>query len=186
MEGGFRESPIRLNEGMAVVEPWNEDAIRARSQRLAKRAPDVWLAPSLPAEILAEYRNPESAVTSYTIKDHPHLRGGQTKDLFDALRREVLALDPCVNEGFLKHYVAFKAETNFVDVVPEAQTLLLVLNIKFPDISDPHGICRDITKLGRWGKGHVEVKVSAHGEIPYVIGLVRQSLEQQLGSEGDQ
>jgi len=185
MEGGFRESPIRLNEGMAAVETWNEDAIRARAQRLAKRAPDVWPAPSLPADLLEAFRNPTTDTTSYTINDHPNLRGGHPKDLFDVFRREVLALDPCVTEDFLKYYVAFKAETNFVDVVPQAQALLLILNIKFPDISDPHGICRDITKLGRWGNGDVEVKVSALSEIPYVIGLVRQSLELQLGNGGD-
>ena len=49
--------------------------------------------------------------------------------LFEALRKAILALDPCVNEEFLKLYVAYKAETNFVDVVPQAKRLLLVLNL---------------------------------------------------------
>ena len=40
------------------------------------------------------------------------------RDLFDAFRKQVLALDPVVSEEFLKLYVAYKAETNFVDVVP--------------------------------------------------------------------
>ena len=38
--------------------------------------------------------------------------------MFEAFRKAVLALDPCVSEEFLKLYVAYKAETNFVDVVP--------------------------------------------------------------------
>lgn len=185
MEGGFRESPIRLNEGMAAVDKWNEDAIRARAERLAVKAPDVWPGPRLPAEIMEAFRNPKNDATSYTIKDHPNLRGGKTKDLFDVLRREILALDPCVTESFLKHYVAFKAETNFVDVVPQAQTILLILNVKFREISDPRGICRDITNIGRWGNGDVEIKLSEYEEISYIIGLVRQSLEQQLGSDND-
>jgi predicted transport protein len=37
----------------------------------------------------------------------------------------VVALDPCVSEEFLKLYVAYKAETNFVDVVPQAKRLRL-------------------------------------------------------------
>ena len=37
--------------------------------------------------------------------------------------------------------------------------------------------------MGRWGNGDVEVPLSSLGELPYVIGLVRQSLEQRLGSE---
>jgi predicted transport protein len=47
------------------------------------------------------------------------------RDNFDAFRKEVLALDPDVTEEFMKLYVAYKAETNFVDVVPQAKRLLL-------------------------------------------------------------
>jgi predicted transport protein len=93
----------------------------------------------------------------------------------------VLALDPCVSEEFLKLYVAYKAETNFVDVVPQAKRLRLSINMRFPDVNDPKGLCRDVTGMGRWGNGDVEVGLSSLDELPYVIGLVRQSLEQQLG-----
>ncbi len=47
------------------------------------------------------------------------------REVFEAFRKEVLALDPCVTEEFLKLYVAYKAETNFVDVVPQAKRLRL-------------------------------------------------------------
>ena len=107
------------------------------------------------------------------------------RELFEAFRKEVLALDPCVTEEFLKLYVAYKAETNFVDVVPQAKRLRLSLNIQFPEISDPKGMSRDVAGLGRWGNGDVEVGLASLGELPYVIGLVRQSLEKQLGNSGD-
>jgi predicted transport protein len=43
-----------------------------------------------------------------------------------------------------------------------------------------------ITGLGRWGNGDVEIGLATIEELPYVIGLVRQALEIQLGngSEG--
>ena len=185
MAGGFRHSPIRLNEGLASVETWNEEAIRTRAQKLADKAPAVWPAPQLESDVLSAYKAPLQAGTGYTIDDHPNLRGGIARELFDAFRTEVLALDPCVTVEFLKLYVAFKAETNFVDVVPQAKSLRLSINMKFPDISDPRGICKDTSSVGRWGNGDVEVKVSTFDEISYVIGLVRQSLEQQLGNGGD-
>ena len=53
------------------------------------------------------------------------------RDLFEAFRKEVLALDPCVSEEFMKLYVAYKAETNFVDVVPQAKRLRLTINMPF-------------------------------------------------------
>ena len=69
--------------------------------------------------------------------------------MFEAFRKEVLALDPCVTEEFLKLYVAYKAETNFVDVVPQLKRLRLSLNIEFSEIHDPKGLCKDVTGLGR-------------------------------------
>jgi predicted transport protein len=94
----------------------------------------------------------------------------------------VLALDPCITEEFRKLYVAYKAETNFVDIEPQARRLRLSLNMRFSEIDDPRGMCKNITDLGRWGNGDVEVRLSRLEDLSYVIGLARQSLEQQLGS----
>jgi predicted transport protein len=107
------------------------------------------------------------------------------RELFNALRKEVLALDPVVTEEFLKLYIAYKAETNFVDVVPQAKRLRLSLNMAFHEIDDPRGICRDLSGISRWGNGDVEVGLFAVDELPYVMGLIRQSLEAQMGTQGD-
>ena len=85
----------------------------------------------------------------------------------------------------MKLYVAYKAETNFVDAVPQAKRLRLSLNMKFQDINDPKGLCKDVSGVGRWGNGDVEVGLSKMDDLPYVIGLVRQSLELQLGNGVD-
>ncbi len=85
----------------------------------------------------------------------------------------------------MKYYVAFKAETNFVDVVPQAKRLRLSLNMAFAEINDPKGRCRDITNIGRWGNGDVEVGLSSLEELPYVMGLIRQSFERQMGNVGE-
>jgi len=182
MRGGFRESPLRLNQGLAQVEIWNEDAIKARADRLAKLALEAWPAPALPEDVLERYRPKREPQAGYTIKDHPHLVSGPMAELFQALRKEVLALDPCVTEEFLKLYVAYKAETNFVDVVPQKSRLRLSLNMKFHEVHDPRGLCKDVTNLGRWGNGDVEVGMSEIEELPYVMALVRQAFEKQMGN----
>ncbi len=184
MEGGFKDSPLRVNAGLGQVEIWIEAEIKNRATRLASEAVKVWTIPVVSEEALAQYTEQSSEYSSYTIGDHPHLHTAEMKELFNALRKEILALDPCVNEEFLKLYVAYKAETNFVDIVPQAKQLRLSLNMKFPDITDPRGMCKDVSGLGRWGNGDVEVKISKRDEIPYVMGLIRQSLEQQLGNTG--
>ena len=55
--------------------------------------------------------------------------------------------------------------------------------MNFPELDDPRGICRDLTNIGRWGNGNVEVGFEHVEDLPYIIGLVRQSLERQLGED---
>lgn len=178
---GFSSSPLRLNKGLGVLSTWDEAAIQERAGRLADLAASVWAAPNLDPAILQVYR-PAAAQGGYTLADHPQLASGPMRDLFDALRAQVLALDPCVTEEVRKVYIAFKAETNFVDVIPQARRLRLTLNLKFHEIDDPRGLCKNIGGMGRWGNGEVDVGLATTNELPYVMGLVRQSLEHQMGS----
>ena len=39
-----------------------------------------------------------------------------------------------------------------------------------------------MTGVGRWGNGNSEVRLSSMEGLPYVLGLVRQALERQMGS----
>jgi len=181
MEGGFKQSPLKLNQGLGQLDDWNEDTIKARADKLADMALDVWIAPELPTDVLAAYK-PATEPSGYSIADHPHLLTGTMHEVFESFRKEVLALDPCVTEEFLKYYVAYKAETNFVDAAPQAKRLRLTLNMAFSEINDPKGFCKDVTGIVRWPNGDVEVGLSTLDELPYVIGLVRQSLELQLGN----
>lgn len=182
MKGGFAESPLRLNQTLNTLDHWNEQTIVERGEQLASKAKEVWIMPTLQQGILENYK-PKTGVSTYTIADHRHLSSGAMRELFMELRTEVLALDPCVTEEFLKLYVAYKAETNFVDVIPLAKQLRLSLNMPFPEIIDPKGLCKDVTNLGMWGNGDVEVRLSGSEELPYVMGLVRQSFERQMGND---
>ncbi len=51
----------------------------------------------------------------------------------------------------------------------------------FPDITDPDGMCKDVTNLGRWGNGDVEVGLETPEQLPYALGLVRQAFERRMG-----
>jgi uncharacterized protein with ParB-like and HNH nuclease domain/predicted transport protein len=184
-EKGLKQSPLKLNQGLGVLETWDEAAIKARAGKLADLAVSVWAAPVLPLDILNAYDPKADTAADYTIDDHPHLLTASLRPVFEAFRKAVLALDPCVSEEFLKLYVAYKAETNFVDVVPQAKRLRLSLNMRFADVNDPKGLCKDVTALGRWGNGDVKIGLTTLDELPYVIGLVRQSLELQMGNGGD-
>ena len=188
IKGGFKESPLRLNEGLGDLDKWDESAIRVRAKRLAEKATTVWKGPYLGNNTQQTYPLVSDVATNeYTVEDHRYLaEGSHTRHIFEEFRREVLAIDPCVSEEFLKQYVAYKAETNFVDVVPQATRVSLTLNMGFHELHDPKGVGRDVTGIGRWGNGDVEVILTGLEELPYVMGLVRQAYETQVGSEASQ
>lgn len=180
---GFAGSPLKLNQGLGALPKWDEAALLERADRLAKEACKVWHLPQLEADVIDAYRAADSKAKSdamYTINDHAHLVNGPTRDVFAALRQAILSLDPCVSETFLKLYVAYKAETNFVDVIPQAKRLKLSLNIPFHEIDDPKGLCKDVTGIGCWGNGDAEVTLGSLEELPYVLGLVQQAFDRQM------
>ena len=182
MKGGFKESPLRVNEGLGTINTWDENQIKVRAERLAKKAITVWPIPSLPSEVLENYRPKKQEKSIYSIEDHKYLNKGKVRSLFNAFQKEVLALSDFVTEEFLKHYIAYKAERNFVCVVPQSKRLRLFLNLQIHELNDPKGITRDMSNIGHHGPGDVEVYLNSEGEeLFYVLGLVRQALEKQIG-----
>lgn len=182
-EGGFRTSPLRLNQGLGQLQRWDLDAMRMRGETLAARALEVWPSPQLSEEQRQAYQTPRRLEAVYSLSDHPQLANAPMLAVFLALDAGIRALDPNITQEVLKLYIAYKAETNFVDIVPQAKRLRLSLNMPFPELDDPKGLAKNVTGFGRWGNGDVELGVASLEEVPYAIGLIRQSLERQLDSD---
>ncbi|QIB91200.1 DUF262 and DUF1524 domain-containing protein [Methanosarcina mazei] len=183
ISGGFKESPLKLNKGIGQLDKWDEEAIKERANSLADIALEVWKMPKLSNGVMETYR-PISVKSDYTIEDHPYIHTGAMQELFEVLRKELIALDPCVTEEFRKKYVAYKAETTFVSVISQTKRLILALNMAFSEINDPKGICRDVSKLKLSASGEIRVSLASLDELPYVMGLVRQSFDRQMGNGG--
>jgi uncharacterized protein with ParB-like and HNH nuclease domain/predicted transport protein len=180
MPGGFAESPLKLNKGLGSLKVWNSESMRNRASELSSEAVKVWPLAILKEETLDLYRPQVKEVPHYTLEDHPYLANGKNRQLFDAFQDEALALDPNVREEILKQYIAFKAETNFADVVPMASKLRIYLNMPYSEINDPRGITNDVTGAGNWGNGDVEIEIHELSQLPSIMGLVRQSFERQM------
>lgn len=184
MRGGFTESPLHLNKSLGQLETWDEKAIQSRAKRLAEKAIVVWPAPSLPEAISNAYRPKTPSVCGYTIEDYRHLESDSNmRSLFDRFRKEVLSLDSCVDEVFLKNYISYKAESNFVDLIPQARGIKITLNLPFHELQDPRELARNVSNFGHLGAGDVQITFSRLGDLPYIMGLVRQAFEKHMRDE---
>ncbi len=185
MTGGYRDSPLRLNQGIGVLPNWDEDAIKERAKRLSEIATNVWKAPFLADAVLETFKAKSLEPQSFGIADHPPLAGGTIRVLFEALRIAVAALNPAITEVFTKLYVAYKTEDTFVSVIPRSDKLKLILNMPFPELQDAHGICRDVTNIGHWSTGDIDLDFFRLSDMPYVMGLIRQAYEWKMDDGGD-
>lgn len=177
MEGGFKESALRLNAYLVKLTEWNEQHIKERAKLLAEKAEQIWTYPEITAAELAPYQVEEKPAQKYTIDSYDI--NAFTRTLFDMLDRRICNLSPDVKREFKKLYIAYKLDTNFVDIVVQKQRLRISLNMKFSEIHDPKGLCKDITGLGRWGNGDVEVFFEHTSEIDDVMELIEQSYKKQ-------
>ena len=171
--GGFRDSPLRLNKSLAQAERWNEIAIINRSKMLSEQAREIWHDYGVSQEGGEEQRG------DWTLADYRYLTG-EMMELFQQLQQRILSLDAPVSEQTTQHYIGYRLNMYFVCIVPRASRLLLYLNLSFPDINAPQGLCRDVTNIGHLGSGDVEVGISSVDELDYIMFLIQQAFERQI------
>jgi uncharacterized protein with ParB-like and HNH nuclease domain/predicted transport protein len=179
IEGGFNDSPIRLNDFLRRAELWREEEILARAKELAVKASGIWESPVLTEEQLEYYKPEVKSTATYSIDAYDYLKG-EMIELYEALKKRILNIDSSVHEEFKKLYIAYKTSTNFVDIVPQKSRLRLSLNIEFSTIIDPKGYCKDITDLGRWGNGDVEVSFENLNQLDDIMELIEQAFDKQM------
>ena len=105
MEGGFKESALRLNAYLVKLTEWNEKHIKERAKILAGKAEQIWKYPQISAGELAPYQVEEKPAQKYTIDSYDI--NAFTKTLFDMLDRRICNLSPDVNREFKKLYIAY-------------------------------------------------------------------------------
>jgi len=184
MDGGFADSPIRLNASLAKLDTWNEELILKRANELIDKSFEVWEFPDINEETLRKYAPKEEERKEYTLEDHPHLaEGEEMRPIFEELRKRILNIDSSVKEEILKLYIAYKSITNFVDIIPQKKALRLSLNIDLKDLNDPQNKCIDVSGKGKWGNGNTEIRVHSIEELDYAMDLIKQAFDNV--SEGE-
>ncbi|MCQ2845229.1 DUF262 and DUF1524 domain-containing protein [Helicobacter pylori] len=186
MEKGFKQSSLKLNQGLKNLESFGEKEIEKRANDLADWALKIWTYPKLDLETLEEYKS-KKAKKVYDLSSYKF--SSDSRELFDILREKIKAFDERITENFMKHYITYKHGTIFVSIVPLKYELNLILNMDFSELQDEIEEklkIRNVSKTGHLGVGDVEVKLETKENIPYCLGLIRQALEKQMGGRNRQ
>ncbi|WP_187879289.1 DUF262 and DUF1524 domain-containing protein [Helicobacter pylori] len=175
MENGFKQSPLKLNQGLKDLEVFGEKEILDRASGLADLALKIWVSPKTLGSDKSKKEKEVYDLNSYKFSPY-------SRELFDILREGIKNLDERITENFMKAYIAYKFKTNFVDIIVQKNDLKLYLNMKFHELQDEKNLANDRTnKKHHNGNGDVEIKLESKENIPYCLGLVKQALEKQRG-----
>ncbi|MCQ2695694.1 DUF262 and DUF1524 domain-containing protein [Helicobacter pylori] len=187
MKNGFKQSPLKLNQGLKNLESFGEKEIEKRANDLADWALKIWTYPKLNLETLEEYKSKKEKkvydLSSYKFSPH-------SRELFDILRKEIKAFDERITEKFNQQYIAYKfCKISFVDIVVQEKGLKLYLKMNLNELQDEIKEklkIRDVSNIGRPCVGNMEVELETKENIPYCLGLIRQALEKQMGGKNRQ
>lgn len=100
------------------------------------------------------------------------------RDLYEELRSHLIALGDDVIETPRKRYIAFRKIKNFVCVVPFKSALSLYLNLDPSTLAVLPENCRDVTKVGHWATGDLELNLHNRDEFVAAQHLIQRAYEQ--------
>jgi predicted transport protein len=178
----YRDSHIKLNAHFSEIETWREADIKLRAQELASQCLNIWSYFGKDNIVQQPEVNSEQGYTFETMHNGDYLQG-EILDLFEDFQDSVLKLGE-VREEILRNYIAYRVRDNtFVSVVPLRSALKLYLNLPFNEVHHEGAFCRDVSNIGHWGVGDVEVKVEKFSDIGRVMRLAKKAYDYQQQME---
>lgn len=94
------------------------------------------------------------------------------KVLYQDLANYILSLGDDISETHLKLYAAFKKIRNIVTVVALKKKLIINLPIDVTTVSFEEGFSRDVTNIGHWGCGAVELHLKNKADFEKAKALI--------------
>ena len=125
-------------------------------------------------EVVSASRGTSKTFSEFLAAAKPDLH-----DRFQALRDFSLALGDDVQEKTLKFYAAFKRLRNFccVEVHTRTNNMIVYLNINPTSITLEKGYSRDVSKIGHFGTGNLELTIRNLDDLEKAKPLIAKSYE---------
>jgi predicted transport protein len=103
----------------------------------------------------------------------------ELKNLYDALETYILSLGDDVTKTTRQNYFAFRRIKNFacVEIHPQAKKLLVYLKNDPAALSLEPGFTRDVTRIGHFGTGNLEVTISSSQDLDRALTLILDSYQ---------
>jgi len=114
---------------------------------------------------------------SYTFEQHLKNKPSTISDILLSIQEYVTSLNAAIEERPKKFYIAYRTTQNIVCVEPQQKKLLLFLKLDPPKIALEKGFTRDVSKIGHYGTGDVEVTITSSEDLDRAKPLIQRAFE---------
>lgn len=116
----------------------------------------------------------------YTFEQHLQKKPEHIRQLASRIQEFVLSIDASIQEAPKKLYVAYKLAQNIVCMQLYQKAVTLYLKLDPKDISiPPNG--RDVTSIGHFGTGNLELTITNEAEFQSVKPLIQLAYQKMGG-----
>lgn len=121
------------------------------------------------------------ATGSYTFEEHTHGKPEKIRSLVLTLDDFILSLDPSMEKAPKKNYIAYRVSQNIVCVEVQKQRLLLYVKLDPKQLDRLPEIARDVSAIGHYGTGDLELQVRTEEEIEQVKPYIQLAYQKVGG-----
>lgn len=174
---------IGANIELWIFRKYGDDLLYLNSLFVASPVPTKGTAVLTTKELETE-ETPEEQVQIpvYMLEDHTARKPKEIVEIFERLRERIfgLAEEGEITEKANKMYIGYRHGKNFAEVRPQTNSVKIWLDIPYSELGDPHRLARDVTKVGHYGTGQVELNLSHDDDIDKIMELIAQSYIQTI------
>lgn len=105
------------------------------------------------------------ATGSYTFAEHLEGKEDWIKELAFGAQEMITGVDASIEENPRKHYIAYRTTQNIVCVEVQTQKIYLFLKLDPKKHAGPDGISRDVSNVGHFGTGELEVTITSQDDL---------------------
>ncbi|PRX24086.1 putative transport protein [Orenia metallireducens] len=112
---------------------------------------------------------------SYCLDDHKAKGTELTIDLFEELQEFILLLGDDITVSYRKFYIAYRTIRNFACLEIHKKHLLIYLSLNPIEVDLADERLRDVSDIGHYGTGNLEVRVESVEDIDVARDLIEKS-----------
>ncbi|WP_338658367.1 DUF5655 domain-containing protein [Paraclostridium sordellii] len=114
-----------------------------------------------------------------TVEDYLEDANSDLKNRYYILKDFIMSLGDDVQEKKLKNYFGFKRIKNFacIEIHPKTDAVLVYTKANIKDVEIKEGFTRDVTDIGHYGTGNLEIKFTDMKQLDEVQKYILKSYE---------